>query len=92
MTTETYEYKFGRSISMQSVEETLLLAVIAAEALHGRSSVNLDADFVLSEKRRRCSVNGSNQVGRDIARIFTGLLTAEIGETGFQIERSTAGS
>ena len=67
----------------------MLLAVIAAEALHGRAKINLDADFKVDKQARTCEVELGNEVGRDIARIMTGLLTAEIGETAYQVETRT---
>ena len=87
MGTEIYKYRMTSSVDMKEVEETLLLAVIAAEGLHGRSKINLDASFCLHEEARVCEVDASNDVGRDIARIFTGLLTTEMGESAFKVER-----
>ena len=84
---EVYCYSFADTVPMAEVEETLLLAVIAAEGLHGRSRINLDASFWLLEEARVCEVDAGNDVGRDIARIFTGLLTTEIGESAFKVER-----
>jgi len=87
MANEIYRYRFADSVSMQEVEETLLLSIVAVEALHGRSRVNLDAEFTLDEKQRGCEVDAGNEVGCDIARIFTGLLTTEIGESAFSVDR-----
>jgi len=87
LTKDIYQYRFSDSPSMADVEETLLLSVMAVEALHGRSKVNLDAKFRLDETQRICEVGADNQVGRDIARIFTGLLTKELGESAFRVER-----
>ena len=82
-----YRYKFSDEADMKGVEETLLLSVIAVETLHGRSRVNLDAEFQLDENERICEIDGSTRVGRDIARIFTGLLTGEYGERAFTVSR-----
>ncbi|NIM21249.1 MAG: hypothetical protein GTN64_02325 [Candidatus Latescibacteria bacterium] len=76
---------------MRDVEDTLMLSVIAAEALHGRSQVHLDATFRLDTKQRVCEVIAGTEVGRDIARIFTGFLTREFGEDAFRIERHSQG-
>ena len=89
MNGEIYRYEFQQDAPMPDIEETLLLAVIATEALHGRSKVNLDAKFQLDERKRTCEVDAGNDVGCDIARIFTGLLTSEIGESSFRVERVT---
>ncbi len=85
MARDIYEYRFVGTTPMRDVRDTLLLSVIAAEALHGRSEVNLDAKFRLDEKRRICEVGADNPVGQDIAKIFTGLLTKEFGEGAFKV-------
>ena len=87
MKRERYQYHFTNTIAMQDVEDTLMLSVIAAEALHGRSQVNLDATFRLNKKERTCEITMSTAVGRDIACIFTGFLTREFGEDAFIVKR-----
>ncbi len=85
----TYSYHFDESVPISDVGETLLLAVLAAESIHGRARVQLDASFRLDETGRTCVVDAGTDVGRDIARIFTGYLTSEFGEQAFQVERLT---
>jgi hypothetical protein len=82
-----YEYRFKGSVEMSAVEDSLLVAVIAAEAIHGRAVVNLDADFDLDETGRICHIDANSGVGRDIARIFVGLLAHDVGEDRFSIIR-----
>ena len=84
----TYQYQFEDNVEMSAVEDNLLVAVIAAEAIHGRAVVNLDADFDLDEKSRICHIDANSGVGRDIARIFVGLLAHDVGEDGFTIMRA----
>jgi len=91
MTESAYNYQFDESVEMQGVTETLLLAVAAAEALHGRAKVNLDADFELSESARTCRVDAKNEIGRDIARIFVEYLSLEIGEENFTVSQGDLG-
>jgi len=87
MNQELYRYNFDSKIPIQEVEDSLLLAVLAAESLHGRSLVRLDASFRLNTKKRSCVVDSATEVGRAIARIFTGFLTREFGEESFKVER-----
>ena len=87
MIRDVYRYVFADTTSMQAVEDTLLLSVMATEALHGRSGVNLDAEFSLDLQKRRCVVDAGTEVGRHIARIFTGFMTREFGEDAFKVER-----
>jgi hypothetical protein len=87
MNQEIYQYRFADHISIQDIEETLMLAVIATEALHGRTRVNLDAEFHLDKKKRTCEVSTGTDVGKDIARLFAGFLTREFGEDAFEVKR-----
>lgn len=88
MSRETYTYRFEAGADMGVVEEILLLATMAAEGLHGRSRVQLDAEFRCDAKARIAEVDASTEVGDAIARIFTALLTTTIGEPAFKVTRS----
>lgn len=82
-----YRYHLGIKIPFQDAQETLFLAVLATESLHGTSQVRLDASFCLDEDRRSCVIDACTRVGRDLARIFTGFLRREFGEGAFRVER-----
>ena len=88
MTKAGYTIQFGDGASMSNVEETLLMSVIAAEGIHGRARVRLDAGFNLDHDRRICTVNADNPVGENIARVFVEFLLLDLGEEGFQVAGS----
>ena len=92
MNRELYRYNFNATVPLRDVEESLLLAVLATESLHGRALVRLDASFCLDTGKRACVVDAATDVGRAIARIFTGFLTREFGEEAFKVERIAAES
>ena len=87
MPNEVYKYRFSKSVPLRDVEETLLLAVLAAESLHGQSRVRLDAAYRLDHAKRACVIDAGTDVGRDITRIFTGLAIREFGQDAFEVER-----
>jgi len=90
MATRSYRYTFGPVVSMQEVEETLMLAALAAEGIHGRSRIMLDAAFRLDPAARTCVVDAGTPAGESIATVFTEFLSREIGEGAFRVERSDA--
>ena len=90
MNRELYRYHFKATVPLGEVEESLLLAVLATECLHGRSLVRLDASFCLDATKRSCVVDAATEVGRAIACIFPGFITREFGETAFKVERIAA--
>ncbi len=87
MNRSVYRYVFDRKIPFEDVEESLLLAVLAAESLHGRAALRMCTSFYLEREKRSVAVDGDSQIGEDIARIFTGLLTQEFGEEAFRVTR-----
>ena len=87
MIAEVYRYSFVPSVSFEEVEATLVLALVAAEALHGQTQVRLDAAHAVDADKRSCIVDTSTAVGRDLNRLFAGLVTREFGADAFQLER-----
>ena len=87
MARELYRYNFDSKIPFREIEESMLLAVLAAEGFHGRSLVRLDASFSLDRTKRSCVIDAATDVGRSIARIFTGFISHEFGEGAFKVER-----
>jgi len=87
MKREIYRYTFSKDVPFQEIEESMLLATLAVESLHGRSSLRLDAAFSLDSKQRIAAVDACTDVGRDIARVFTCFVTKQFGEELFKVER-----
>ncbi len=80
-----YLYEFREDTSIDEVCDLLFLAAMAVESLHGRSSLRLDGTFLLERATRRCNVTAGTEVGRDLARIFTGYLGRLLGENSFKV-------
>lgn len=87
MSEKIYRYSFSNKLDIQDIEDSLFLAVFAAECLHGRSRIRLDASFKLEKKKRSCLIDAGTEVGCCIARIFTGFLIREFSEANFRVER-----
>lgn len=87
MTREIYRFEFGKDAPAQGVEETLLLAVIAAECLHGSARVRLEASYCMDQNTGVCVIDPGSDAGQDIVRIFTGLAIREFGEDSFKVRR-----
>ena len=87
MANNLYRYSFSEEIKFQDVQESLILSVLAAESLYGRSAIRMDAYFHIDEKTQTCVVDASSDVGRHIARIFTGFLINEFGEETFSVHK-----
>ena len=87
MTMELYRYAFHTEVPLEEIEVTLLLALFAAESLHGESQVQLDAAHHLDEGQVALVIDAGTLVGRDLNRLFVGFLRREFGADAFQVER-----
>ena len=87
---DQYIYRFRRHIDIDEIQDTLTLAVLGAENLHGRARVRLDGWWRLDRQRRQCTIDASTAVGQDIAQLFTGFLSKEFGEGTFKVQNLDA--
>jgi hypothetical protein len=87
MSQEVYKYAFAPQVPVEEAEASLYIAVVAAECLHGEAQVRLDARHFFDGDRRACAIDAGTAVGRDIAKLYTGLLKREFGELSFSVER-----
>ena len=85
-----YRYKFLSLTAAAQAEETLLLAMVAAEGLHGESRVRMDARYATDPKLFTIVVDVSTVVGEDIASIFTAFIARELGQGKFLVHRLTS--
>jgi hypothetical protein len=87
MSRAIYRYVFAEAIPTEEAEGTLVLAVLAAESLHGEAQVRLDGAHHFDPVRRACVLDAGTPVGRDLNRLFVGFLRREFGEESFTVER-----
>jgi hypothetical protein len=85
-----YHYTFGPDVPIEEVEATLLLAVLAAEGLHGEAEVRLEGAHSFDPDRRVCVIEAETAVGRDINRLFVSFIRHEFGRDAFQVRRVDA--
>jgi hypothetical protein len=90
MSNAVYRYRFLGPVPIEEVEVSLLLAVLGTESLHGESQTRLDAAHAFDAEQRRCVIEATTPVGRDLNRLFVGFLRREFGEEAFQVERLQA--
>ncbi len=88
MSRDVHRYSFEPSVPAEEIENTLALAVFAAEGLHGQSRVRLDASYRFDPEKHACVIDAGSDVGRDICRMFTGFAIREFGETAFSVQRA----
>lgn len=83
-----YEFNFSKRVPTDDIEDSLALAALATEALHGRSAIINEAAFRFDRKHRKCVVDAETSIGCDIARILTAFITKGYGESAFNVERA----
>ena len=87
MTKELYRYTFTPEVSIEDVEASVVLAVMATESLHGETQTRLDAAHYLDSIKRACVIDAGTSVGQDLNRLFTGFIGREFGPDAFTVER-----
>ncbi len=87
MTVDAYRYVFQPAIPTAEVEATLVLSILAVEALHGESQTRLDAGHAFDDRTRVVVIDSSTAVGRDLNRVFIGFVSREFGPEAFRVER-----
>ena len=90
MSREVYRYRFDKEVPANDLEESLLLAVLAIQCLHGESRARLDARYCLNAGDRTCVIDASNDIGRDLNRVFTGFVSREFGDGSFKVDHVDA--
>lgn len=83
---QLYRYTFDASVDAADVEVSLLLAIFAAESLHGEARVRLEASHALDPETGDCVIDAGGEVGRDFNRLFVGFLRRELGEEVFHVQ------
>jgi len=63
MTYGIYRYHFVSDVSVEEIQSTLLLSVVATEALHGEAQVRLDAFYSFDPQERRCEIDCHHEGG-----------------------------
>jgi hypothetical protein len=86
MAHETYRFRFAPDVPPEEVEASLLLALVAVEALHGETAVRLGAAHSFDARRRTCVIDAAADAGGDLARVFFHFLRREFGDSGVAVE------
>jgi hypothetical protein len=90
MTATAYRYRFAPGVPAEEIEVSLLMAVLAAESLHGETQVQLDSGHAFDPEQRTCVIDAGTSVGRDLNRLFAGFVRREFGEDAIRVERVAA--
>ena len=83
--TSVCKFIFKEKISKEEIEEKVALAIITAECTFGQAKVRLNAAYLAADGK--VVIDVSSDVGEHIAQVFTGLVTREMGEESFTVER-----
>ena len=78
-------FRFKDGINKKLIDSQMAIAVVTAECLFGEAKVRLNAGCIISKDKAVIDV--SNEVGKYIAQVFTGLMTRQIGEDKFTVDK-----
>lgn len=87
MIRQAYRYRFRDQASLHEAEETLLLALLAAEGLFGRCRLRMDVAWAMDESINTLVIDAGTLVGMTTNLIFTAFITTEFGADAFDVRR-----
>ncbi len=87
MQTNVFRFQIKSPVPLIEAEMTLHLAMFAVEGLVGPARIRLDVSYYADEPHGVILVDGTNEVGTAVVRVFTNLLLREFGEDSFRVER-----
>jgi len=86
MTPGTLHITFADHVEMRDVRETVALARLAAEALHGVDRLALESAAEVDLPARRVALDVSSPCGRDLATLLVGFARREYGAAALRFE------
>jgi hypothetical protein len=87
MPRDFYRYRFRSEIDLRDAEDTLLLAILAAEGLFGEAQVRMDAGYAVDHSIHTVIVDASTDVGQAVSAIFTAFALREFGRCAVDVRR-----
>lgn len=81
-----YRFTLTPDIPTSELGDSLLLAFIAVEGLHGEAACRIEARIAI-DRPGSCVVDASNPVGSDLVKIITALLRRQFGADSFGVEQ-----
>lgn len=87
MNNVAYRYRFRPDIDLKEAQDTLLLAVVAAEGIFGQTRVRMDVECDLDPSINVIVVDADTVVGQVVNQIFTALISREFGRGRFLVRR-----
>lgn len=87
MTSQSYRFQFDPSVQFSDVRESLALALLTCESLHGAAKLSLLAEYHVDETRGFVEIGLSSRVGAHLALVFLHLARTEFGNESFTLSR-----
>lgn len=82
-------FAFEKDHDREGVEADMALAIFAAECIHGRPRVRMEARYLVSPDGKSCVMEVRGAAGEAAARVFAGLASARLGDDGFRVTTRT---
>ena len=79
-------FHFHPDLSLEEIDGTLRLSLMAAESLYGSTRLKLEPPARLNRNQHQCHIDITTEVGRAIASIFFGYARQEFGEGAIEIQ------
>lgn len=85
MTRTIYHFTFRANVCLDAVEDALLLAVLAAEALHGAGRDAPDVVHLPADAPRTYVIDARTKAGNAVLRVFFAYVFRMFGPRAFRV-------
>ena len=85
--TQAYRYQFRQGVELRDAEDTLLLALLAAEGVFGEARVRMDGGYSPDRDARTLTVDATTAVGQFANAVFMAYILKEFGRDAFTVRR-----
>lgn len=77
-------FEFEKGVKPKLIEDKVDLAIRTAEHAFGETKVRLSVAYLV--KKNKAIIDVSNEIGKYVARVFTGFMTESVGEDKFTVD------
>jgi hypothetical protein len=85
MTRTTYHFTFAAAVPMDAVEDALLLAAIAADAVADERDSARRTTHILDDKSGTCVIDARTAAGAVLVRVFFAYVSVMLGLRAFRV-------
>jgi hypothetical protein len=91
MAQDLFRFTLTDEVPLPKAEDSLRLALLAAEGLYGQAQVRLGAEYRIDEGAKTLTLDAGTPEGSAVTRMLAQFLARQFGDLSFAVRRLGAG-